>query len=138
MSTAGADAFVSDANVLIEWLTREPPTVVGQAARRAAERGRIVGPPLLWAEVAHNVTKKARGGELTSDQRTGALRGLDVLGLDLDDTGQRQDVLTLALRHDFSVYDAFYLEVALRRRLALATNDRALRRAAITEGVPLV
>ena len=138
MSAEEADAFVSDANVLIEWLTREPATTVGQAARRAAERGQIVGPPLLWAEVAHNVTKKARGGELTSAQRTGALRGLDILGLELDDAGQRQDVLTLALRHDFSVYDAFYLEVALRRRFPLATNDRALRRAATAEGVPLV
>ena len=43
--------------------------------------------------------------------------------------------LTLAERHDLSVYDATYLELALRMKLPLATLDRALAAAAKTAGV---
>jgi predicted nucleic acid-binding protein len=41
----------------------------------------------------------------------------------------------LAERFGLSVYDAAYLEVALRRALPLASLDRALRAAAMTTGV---
>jgi predicted nucleic acid-binding protein len=37
-----------------------------------------------------------------------------------------------------TIYDACYLELALRRTLPLATLDRELRRAAEAEGVPLL
>jgi predicted nucleic acid-binding protein len=35
-------------------------------------------------------------------------------------------------------YDAAYLELAIRERIAIATLDHALSRAAIAEGVPLI
>jgi predicted nucleic acid-binding protein len=35
-------------------------------------------------------------------------------------------------------YDAAYLELAMRDRIALATLDQALARAATIEGVPLI
>jgi predicted nucleic acid-binding protein len=46
--------------------------------------------------------------------------------------------MRLAARHGLTVYDAAYLELALRRGLALATLDRELRAAAQTEGVVLL
>jgi predicted nucleic acid-binding protein len=44
----------------------------------------------------------------------------------------------LADRHELSIYDAAYLELALRRNLPLATLDADLRRAAAAEGVQLL
>jgi len=44
----------------------------------------------------------------------------------------------LAERHGLTVYDAAYLELALRRGLPLATLDEDLRTAARTEKVPLL
>lgn len=44
-------------------------------------------------------------------------------------------VLPLAREYDLSAYDAAYLEVAIRRRVPLATLDRRLRRAADKTGV---
>jgi predicted nucleic acid-binding protein len=44
----------------------------------------------------------------------------------------------LADRHRLTVYDATYLELALRLSLPLATLDDELRNAAQLEGVPLL
>ena len=41
----------------------------------------------------------------------------------------------IAARHGLSAYDAAYLELALRRGLALATQDRALTAALTKAGV---
>jgi len=47
-------------------------------------------------------------------------------------------VLSLALRHDLSSYDAACLELALRLQLPIATQDAALAEAASAAGVGVV
>jgi len=46
--------------------------------------------------------------------------------------------LRLAERYGLTVCDAAYLEIASRRRIALATQDQQLRSAAATDGVELL
>lgn len=46
--------------------------------------------------------------------------------------------MALARRHQLTVYDAAYLELALRRGALLATFDRALANAARAEKVPVL
>lgn len=48
------------------------------------------------------------------------------------------DILALARQHTISVYDAAYLELALRRGAALGSLDEPLRKVAKTLGVPLL
>ncbi|WP_182466776.1 type II toxin-antitoxin system VapC family toxin [Sphingomonas gilva] len=43
----------------------------------------------------------------------------------------------LAVSHNLTIYDAAYLELALRRRLPLLSFDRDLLKAAAAENVPL-
>lgn len=45
---------------------------------------------------------------------------------------------SLALQHEFTAYDAAYLEVALRLGLPMATRDKALKRAMANSGVDFV
>jgi predicted nucleic acid-binding protein len=45
------------------------------------------------------------------------------------------DILSLARQFDLSTYDASYLDLAMRSGLAIATQDRSLRRAARKCGV---
>jgi len=47
-------------------------------------------------------------------------------------------VLDLMRTQRLPAYDATYLELAVRRALPLASNDRALRKAALAVGVPLL
>jgi predicted nucleic acid-binding protein len=44
-------------------------------------------------------------------------------------------LFALALRYGLGAYDAVYLDLALRRQLPLATQDAALREAALAAGV---
>jgi predicted nucleic acid-binding protein len=47
-------------------------------------------------------------------------------------------VFALAQRHQLTFYDACYLELAMRERIALATLDQALVLAATAESLPLI
>jgi predicted nucleic acid-binding protein len=57
-----------------------------------------------------------------------------------EETGERALGATfrLAAANDLTIYDAAYLELALRRQVALLSFDRALCRAAAAENVPLL
>jgi len=56
------------------------------------------------------------------------------------ETGHQASTTTIALgrKHKLSSYDAAYLELAMRRGVALATLDKNLRKAAVKEGVPVL
>jgi predicted nucleic acid-binding protein len=56
-----------------------------------------------------------------------------------DETAQRagSDTAALARQYGLTIYDAAYLELAMRRGAALATSDHALAQAAKAAGVTL-
>ena len=98
--------------------------------------------PALWPlEVADILLVKERRGTLTFKTRTAAYRVLRDLPVEID--GQTvarawSDTFSIAIRHGLTVYDASYLELAIRLGLPLASHDRSLRNAAASCGVPVV
>lgn len=76
-----------------------------------------------------------RRGRLGSDTTARALALLADLPIQLDRTPDGEALLQLARRHRLTVYDAAYLELALREAIPLTTLDEALARAARAEGV---
>lgn len=97
----------------------------------------IVAPWLMWAEVRNILLVAERRGRLAAGLVEDILEALHDLGIALDQTPRSAAVLRLARRHQLSVYDALYLELALHQEADLATHDQALRRAAIAEGIRL-
>ncbi len=82
-----------------------------------------------------------RRGRLTEDEATLNLDVLSQSAITVDgDTGSRarNETRSLATRHRLTVYDAAYLELALRRRLPLASTDTDLCDAARAEGVEVL
>ena len=55
--------------------------------------------------------------------------------LEVDTVGDLEDVLDLAEKHDLTIYDAGYLELALRLNAPLATLDNDLLKAAKKEKI---
>jgi len=86
---------------------------------------------LLVAERRHRIT--ADTGAALLD----LLGGLDI-ETDDDPSRAQGPVLELARRYGLTAYDATYLDLAVRRRLPLATRDAALIRAARTLGHPVI
>ena len=105
-----------------------------------AQFGAVV--PQLWhIEVANSLNVGIRRGRITMDNRSGILADLEELPILTDrETSDRawHETLVLADRHRLTVYDAAYLELALRLSLPLATLDGDLREAAKREGVTLL
>ncbi len=98
-------------------------------------------PSLWWLEVANVLQMGVRRNRFPISERDGHLRDLAKFALRTDEgTTENAWTRTLALsdRHNLTVYDAAYLELALRRGLPLATLDRELRQAAAAENVTLL
>jgi predicted nucleic acid-binding protein len=98
--------------------------------------------PSIWRiELANVLSISVRKGRMTRERRDESFADLSLLPIAIDlETGDRawSATLTLADRHRLTLYDATYLELALRRSLPLATLDRELRNAAQAEGIKLL
>jgi predicted nucleic acid-binding protein len=131
-------AFVADASVAVAWMHPAQATPQTAAMLDAIADGATLEVPALWPlEVANALFLLVRRRKLADDERQvgpGSLRGLRVQ-VDQETPALAFSRLTeLAVTHQLSVYDAAYLELAMRRRLVLACKDGALRDAA-AEGV---
>ena len=91
--------------------------------------------PNLWRlEIANVLLLAERRGRLDKlgvEQRLGLLAALPI-SIDADtDAYAWNDTILLARAERLTLYDAAYLELAIRRDVALASLDRDLRRAAV-------
>jgi predicted nucleic acid-binding protein len=98
--------------------------------------------PSLWRlEVANILKIGIRRGRNTAEFRDAALVDLETLPIEIDqqtDLHAWHTTLHVADLYNLTLYDAAYLELALRRGLPLASLDRDLRAAALAEGIPLL
>lgn len=137
-------SFVLDNSVAMMWLLPASNLTGGEQAARALDQLQQAGAvvPGLWPlEAANVITKSQRLGKITQAQASAFVALLDAMPIEIDDqTAVRalHDTLDLARQFGLSAYDAAYLELALRRRLPLATLDVALQQAASDAGVVLL
>ncbi len=91
--------------------------------------------PRFWHIEMRNVLLTAeRRNRLSAARAAQHLEALTALPIDTDDQTDLNAAYDLAKVHVLSIYDAVYLELALRRDVLIATLDNALRRAAQSEG----
>ncbi len=132
-------AFVADASVAVGWVHPAQATPPTDAMLDAIAGGAILEVPALWPlEVANALTVLVRRRKLTEDERHTGLGWLRALPLRVDHEMSSlafSRLSELATTHHLSVYDAAYLELAQRRKLALGCNDGPLRKAATQCGV---
>jgi predicted nucleic acid-binding protein len=134
-------SLVLDSSVALAWVYADETT---DAVLRLFDDVRLYGAwvPGLWRwEIANVLQMNVRRGRHAGDFRDGALASLALLPVKVDAEADRQAwsaALHLAERHRLTVYDAAYLEIASRRKIALATLDQQLRAAAMSEGVQLL
>jgi predicted nucleic acid-binding protein len=130
-------AFVIDASVAAAWAFGEPSATAAAARTRLANES-ASAPALWWYELRNVLLVGERRGRLSERRVQEFLRELAETDLTLDYSPDETAVMTLARRHRLTVYDAAYLELALRDGVPLATLDGPLTDAARAEGVELV
>ena len=129
--------FVIDASVVHDWAFAEGhPTRKSQRERLDVDVAQA--PSLWWFEVRNGLRMAERRGRSSEDISASFLQAMAHFPVTIDNAPDETAVLALARRHRLTVYDAAYLELALREGLELATLDTALAEAARREGVPVL
>jgi predicted nucleic acid-binding protein len=133
--------LVLDSSVALAWVLRGERTPKTEALlSRTEEHGAVV--TSLWPiEVANVLLTYERKKVMTAAERVTAIGFYAGLPIESDDqTAARawSTAYDLALAHKLTVYDAGYLELALRSGLPLATLDVDLCHAATKLGVPVL
>ncbi len=100
---------------------------------------RIVGeggiaPGLFRYEIRNVLLHAERRGRIAGGHAEDVLARLGSL-IEIDHAHDERALLALARNHRLTVYDASYLETAIRRRASLATFDESLAAAARVRGV---
>ena len=136
------ESFVVDASVGFAWVYPSQASAETDALLEDVEAGATVVAPALWfLEVANGLLAAQRRRLLTGSERKRALEMLSGLRITVDEESSQaafHKTSRLAEEYGLSVYDAAYLEVAIRRRLPLGSLDGALRRAAKRVGVTVL
>lgn len=133
-------ACVLDCSAALSWvLPDEGHTAAAALLDRVVGEGATV--PALWHfEVSNGLLVAERRKRVTPAERRQALTFLGDLPIQVDSKSLERawtETTILAQAHRLTVYDATYLELALRQGLPLASWDKALRSAALACGVPL-
>lgn len=95
--------------------------------------------PSLWLfETANAVRFKWSKSPAIAREALERLHSLPIEIVDVQPPVMRGSILTLAQRHNLTIYDASYLHLAMTLSLPLSTFDKALIAAAPREGVDLL
>ncbi len=132
-------AFVIDGSTAIGFFLRDEQSASCLKALEAIEVGVPTFVPAHWCvEVANGLIMAERRKRASQADITEALSLAAALPVIEDDqTAQRAGGATAALARQYglTIYNAAYLELAMRRGAALATTDQALAKAAKAAGV---
>lgn len=134
-------SLVLDASMTIAWLfageRAGPPQAV---LRQVAAEGAHV--PAIWRlEVANVLRNAVRRGRCDEGYATRSLGRLGRLRITVDAETDRHAwgaTRMLSRQHDLTLYDAAYLELAIRHRRPLASCDAALLKAARNVGIDVL
>jgi predicted nucleic acid-binding protein len=133
------NSFVADSSVGVAWAAPAQASEGTDELLRDVASGRPFVVPALWAiEVANALIILLRRRRMDTSNCQHARHIIGRLRPVLDDEGPQltlSKTWDLAEQYGLSVYDATYLELALRKGYALASRDGALNKAARRSGV---
>jgi predicted nucleic acid-binding protein len=131
--------FVLDASVTLCWFFADQATSYSDAILdRLAAKEEATTPALWPLEVANALVVAERRKLIKTAQTAGFLEQLGHLPIRVEPAASEHTfgaILETARQHRLSVYDACYLDLAMKEALPLATMDAALRVAARAAGV---
>jgi predicted nucleic acid-binding protein len=134
-------AFVLDASIALAWCFADEATPATDALLDRLADEEAVAPVLWRIEVANALAMAERRGRLSVAGLTRSVGLLQRLAVALDPEGSERafrELLDLARSERLTVYDAAYLELALRLGLPLASKDSKLRQAAAELGLTVL
>ena len=128
--------FVADNSVVLAWFVKGQATEYSERLLGRVARESVFVPVVWHVEFANALRQLERRRKLTPEGTALILDGVDGLSLQPDPSPPSQRrLLDLARQYDLSVYEASYLELAIRLSLRLAAQDGPLVSAAAKAGL---
>ena len=123
-------SYVLDASVAGAWLIEEQQSKSAIQFRNQALGSVAIIPQLFRYEIANLILNNTRKNE--NEAREAAFKFIESIPVMVDfKTPTYLDLVELATEAQLTVYDAIYLELAIRYEVPLATYDKKLAKAAI-------
>ncbi len=126
-------AIVLDCSVAIVWCFEDETHPYAEGVLDRLDQMRAVVPALFPFEFANALLvgeRRGRSGAEGTHRSFQLIRSLPI-SIDADFTPERMDrVIALSREYNLSVYDASYLELAIRQAVPLASLDQKLASAA--------
>lgn len=121
-------AWVLDTSVVVKWFLQEPGTEAAEwyLERILSEEAKAIVPSSLFYELANVLWVRRRDG-LTEEAGRKVWNELERVPLDIANWRELfPDAITVAFRHEISVYDAVFVSLAEHRSCDLVTADEKL------------
>ena len=134
-------SFIIDCSITLSWHFPDEATPASSEILDRLESETALVPALWFLEVTNVLATAERRKRATAAKSTEFLTRLEDLEIEVDDEASGRafaELLPLCRSHELTSYDAAYLELALRRRLPLATLDDDLRLAAKRLGIEVL
>ncbi|MFA6280830.1 MAG: type II toxin-antitoxin system VapC family toxin [Bdellovibrionales bacterium] len=133
--------FVLDCSVAIAWVIEAEATAETDALMARASMGGVFVPELWPIETANVLLQAVKRKRLTEEQAQANRTMLGAMPIIVEEGMALRawdEIMPLAQRENLTVYDAVYLDLAMRKRLPLASLDKALREAAGRNGIAVL
>ena len=134
-------AFVLDCSVTMTWVFPDEATEATDALLESLAEGNALVPSLWPVEVGNVLLAASRRGRVATEEWSRVRDIIEALPIRIDPVSLPRVLgtsLSLAHRHNLSLYDAMYLELAIRMRMPLATLDRTLGAAGRAAGIEVL
>ena len=133
-------AFVLDCSVTMSWLFEDESSPQTDKILELLEVFPAVVPTIWPLEVANVLLIAGRKKRITPIQGASFIDALANLPIYIDESTTARamhSIFTLANQKNLTIYDAAYLELAIRESIPLATQDKDLIKAAKNLNIPL-
>jgi predicted nucleic acid-binding protein len=132
--------IVLDSSVALAWCFADEQAAYPRAVLRSFVSISAWVPQLWHLEMANAFVIAEKRKRCTRADIAGWVTFLSALPISVDPETMKKgwyDILQLARAYELTTYDAAYLELAMRRKTALASQDEQLVQAAMRAGVDL-
>lgn len=129
---------VLDCSVAACWYANDLPQSIADEYYATCRANTVIVPSIWPLEVLNVVVMHERRHGRPEAQANLYLQLLDQLDIEVSPAPTRDDwdrILVLARSHQLTIYDASYLDLAMRADATLLTCDMALIRAATAAGI---
>jgi len=128
---------VIDASMAVAWVLPDERSDLADSILREVEGLRRMTTALFWYEYRNILVSNYKRNRLTDKDVPKFLMEISALEIEEYSQSDHAWIISLAIKHRLSAYDAAYLALAVKEGAILATNDRRLVQAAFAEGVEL-